>query len=434
MKNPFILCLLFLLESNVNAQVGIGTVSPLSTLDVRGSISGNYRSFTGNTTASATDYALAFTGTTASSVTLPDATGCTGRIYLIKNSNTAGVTPLVTVITTSSQTIDGLSSYLLDQHFEGVMLTSNGTNWNVSAQNASAVLGLVWNLGGNAVGVLQDLGTTSNFDLPFITNNIERMRISSAGNVGINTSTFNATNPEKLLVQAGTTTSFNLMQGHGKINNYLQLNVQNDSSGTLSSSDVVATADNGTEIVNYVDLGINSSGNTQNFMGNANDAYLYSTGNNFLIGNGTAAKALVFMTGGTTQSTNERVRIDGSGNVGIGINAPTTVLDVNGTVKMRSTVQLGTAGTPLNAIIRFTNQSITDNTTFDYTAPRTETFTLAGVIQYATVIVSPRSPLPTGMVLAYAYASATNTVKLNLETSSSSTSLGTVVFDITVIQ
>jgi hypothetical protein len=434
MKNPFVLCLTIILASNVYAQVGIGTISPLSTLDVRGSFSGNYRSFTANTTASSTDYALAFTGTTASSLTLPDATTCTGRIYLLKNANTAGVTPLVTVITTSSQTIDGASSYLLDQHDESVMVTSNGTNWNVSAQNASAVLGSVWNLDGNSVASLQTLGPTSNFDLPFITNNIERMRIGNAGNVGIGTSTFNVTNPEKLLVQAGGTTSFNLVQGHGKINNYLQLNVQNDSAGTLSSSDVVATADNGNETVNYVDLGINSSANTQNIMGNANDAYLYSTGNNFLIGNGTVSKALVFMTGGTTQSTNERMRIDGSGNVGIGNIVPTTVLDVNGTVKMRSTVQVGSTGTPLNAIIRFTNQSITDNTNFDFSAPRTETFTLTGVTQYATVIITPRSALPTGMVMAYAYASATNTVKLNLETSSNSTSLGTMIFDITVIQ
>jgi hypothetical protein len=434
MKNPFILCLSIVLVSNVYAQVGIGTVSPLSTLDVRGSFSGNYRSFTGNTTATSTDYSLAFTGTTASSVTLPDATGCTGRIYLIKNANTAGVTPLVTVITTSSQTIDGASSYLLDQHDEGVILTSNGTNWNVSAQNASAVLGSVWNLGGNAVPSLQSLGTTSNFDLPFIANNIERMRVSNAGNVGIGTSVFNVTNPEKLLVQAGTTTSFNLVQGHGRINNYLQLNVQNDSAGTLSSSDVVATADNGNETINFVDMGINSSGNTQNVMGSANDAYLYSTGNNFLIGNGTPSKVLIFMTGGTTQSSNERMRIDGSGNVGIGTTVPTTVLDVNGTVKMRSTVQIGAGGTPLNDITRFTNQSITDNTTFDFSTPRTETFTLAGVTQYATVIVTPRSALPTGMVQAYAYASAANTVKLILQTSSSSTSLGTVIFDITVIQ
>jgi hypothetical protein len=434
MKNPFILCLSILLASNVYAQVGIGTVSPLSTLDVRGSFSGNYRSFTATTTATSTDYTLSFTGTTAASVTLPDATGCTGRIYLIKNSSTSGTTPLVTVLTTSSQTIDGVGSYLLDQRYEGVVLTSNGANWNVSAQNASAVLGSVWNLGGNSVPSLQNLGTTSNFDLPFITNNIEHMRVSSTGNVGIGTSTFNVTSPEKLLVQAGTTTSFNLMQGHGKINNYLQLNVQNDSAGALSSSDVVATADNGNETVNFVDLGINSSANTQGVMGSANDAYLYSTGNHFLIGNGTPSKALIFMTGGTTQSTNERMRIDGAGNVGIGVNAPNTLLDVNGTVKMRSTVQIGTAGTPLNSIIRFTTQSITDNTTFDFSTPRTETFTLTGVIQFASVIVTPRSALPTGMVMAYAYASATNTVKINLETSSSSTSLGTMIFDITVIQ
>jgi hypothetical protein len=101
---------------------------------------------------------------------------------------------------------------------------------------------------------------------------------------------------------------------------------------------------------------------------------------------------------------------------------------------MRSTVQVGATGTPLNAIIRFTDQSLTDNTTFDFTTTRTETFTLTGVTQFATVIVTPRSALPTGMVLAYAYASATNTVKLNLQTSSSSTSLGTMIFDITVIQ
>ena len=433
MKNPFTLCLLVLLASNVYAQVGIGTVSPVSTLDVRGSFSGNSRSFTGNTSASSTDYILVFTGTTASTVTLPDATACTGRVYLIKNASTSGTTPVVTVSTTSSQTIDGITSFLLDQPYESAILISNGTNWNVSAQSASAVLGAVWNLGGNNVLSLQKLGTTSNFDLPFITNNIERMRINNAGSVGFGASAFNVTNPEKLLVQAGTTTSVNLMQGHGKINNYMQINVQNDSAGTLSSSDLVATADNGNETTNYVDLGINSSAYTGGVMGNLNDAYLYNIGQNFLIGTGAASKALIFMTGGTTQSANERMRIDGSGNVGINI-VPTTVLDVNGTVKMRSTVQVGAAGTPLNSIIRFTNQSITDNTSFDYTSPRTETFTLTGVIQYATVIVTPRSALPTGMVQAYAYASATNTVKLNLETSSGSTSLGTMIFDITVIQ
>jgi|GEM_PF-1568530 len=46
-----------------------------------------------------------------------------------------------------------------------------------------------WSYGGDAVSALTYLGTTSNFDLPFIANNIEWMRLSKTGNVGINTTT-----------------------------------------------------------------------------------------------------------------------------------------------------------------------------------------------------------------------------------------------------
>jgi hypothetical protein len=139
-------------------------------------------------------------------------------------------------------------------------------------------------------------------------------------------------------VDAGTTNSYNAIIGRGTINNYLQLNIQNLSNGVNASSDVVATADNGTETVNYVDLGINSSTNSSGSMGAADDAYLYTTGNNLLIGTATAAKALVFMTGGTTQSTNERMRIDGSGNVGVGKTSPAYKVDVHGRGNFDSTV------------------------------------------------------------------------------------------------
>ena len=42
--------------------------------------------------------------------------------------------------------------------------------------------------------------------------------------------------------------------GKGSINNYLQLNIQNFSSGINASSDVVATANNGDETTNFVDM------------------------------------------------------------------------------------------------------------------------------------------------------------------------------------
>jgi len=158
------------------------------------------------------------------------------------------------------------------------------------------------------------------------------MALTNAGNLGVGTTTFNATNPEKLVVDAGVTSSVNAIVGKGNINNYLQLNIQNSSTGTAASSDVVATADNGSETTNYIDMGINGSGNTSTVFGNADDAYLYNVGQNLLLGTSTAGKSLVFMTGGSTQSTNERMRIDGTGNVGIGTTSATSLLDVNGSV------------------------------------------------------------------------------------------------------
>ena len=102
----------------------------------------------------------------------------------------------------------------------------------------TAGIALGWGLTGNSVTAgSQFIGSTNNVSLRMRTNNVERMRIDSVGNVGIGSSGFNSTNPEKLLVDAGTTSSVNAIVGKGSINNYLQLNIQNNSSGINASSD-----------------------------------------------------------------------------------------------------------------------------------------------------------------------------------------------------
>lgn len=311
------------------AQIGIGTTSPNSTLDVRGALSLNLRVFTGTTTTiGSTDNTVIFTGTLASTATLPDATTCSGRIYTIKNASTTSPTPVLTIATTLSQTIDGISSWILDEGYGSIAIVSNGTNWLISSQSVPKSSGSAWLQGGNSVSAIKKLGTISNYDLPFITNNTEKMRLTALGNLGIGTSSFNGTYPEKLLVDAGTTTSVNAIVGKGTINNYLQLNIQNLSTGTNASSDVVATASNGSETTNYVDMGINGGGNTSGVLGTADDAYLYNIGQNFFIGTGTAAKSLIFLTGGTDSASNEKMRIDGNGNVGIGTASPAAALHV----------------------------------------------------------------------------------------------------------
>jgi hypothetical protein len=331
MKIQYLLLFFALFTLKASAQIGIGTVSPTSTLDLRGSFAPFDRSFTGATALTASDHTLVFAGASAATATLPDATTCPGRIYAIKNFSATVPTPVLTVATVSSQQIDGLATWLLNQTGQSVLLISDGNNWEVFDQYLPASTGNYWGLGGNNVTGVTTLGTTSAYDLPFITNNMEKMRITSAGNVGIGSTTFSA-NPEALLVYQNNPTSFNVIGAKGSLNNYLQLNIQNQNSGANASSDVVATADNGNETTNYVDLGMNSSGyNTSGIAGGADNAYLYSAANDFIIGNSTAGRNLIFFTGGTA-TTNEAMRMNGTGNVGIGNSNPAYKLDVNGAI------------------------------------------------------------------------------------------------------
>jgi hypothetical protein len=66
------------------------------------------------------------------SVTLPTAVGNTGKVFRIKKTDSS-TTNIITVATTSSQTIDGSTTRALGIQYEAVAVVSDGANWSVIA-------------------------------------------------------------------------------------------------------------------------------------------------------------------------------------------------------------------------------------------------------------------------------------------------------------
>lgn len=113
-------------------------------------------------------------------------------------------------------------------------------------------------------------------------------------------------------VNSGAFTNSRVHSG-GNVNLYIQNNTQNLSSGTAASSDWVATADTGSDTTNFIDMGINGSGNTgTTIVDGALNSYVYAHGGNLTIGT-QSVKDLIFFTGGTVVTTNERFRITSTG-------------------------------------------------------------------------------------------------------------------------
>jgi hypothetical protein len=135
---------------------------------------------------------------------------------------------------------------------------------------------------------------------------------SGSTSIIINQDNNTAANPEALYVWQPSTTSFNVISGKGNLNNYLQLNIHNTNQGTNASSDVVATANNGDENGNYIDMGINSQ-NYSGVVGGPNDAYLYSTGQHLHIGNTTPNMPIQFFVGGTNTDANRKFELNADG-------------------------------------------------------------------------------------------------------------------------
>lgn len=97
MKSKNFISVFLLWSLSLNAQVGIKTNTPNSTLAVAGSLGADYKQISTTTySITATDHYLTYNGTGNATFTLPvigtGTTSYTGRIYKIKNISTSGIT------------------------------------------------------------------------------------------------------------------------------------------------------------------------------------------------------------------------------------------------------------------------------------------------------------------------------------------------------
>jgi hypothetical protein len=187
-----------------------------------------------------------------------------------------------------------------------------------------------------------------------------------SGNLSIRSLTASGDTPtgyNGLFVGAsGYTVVPNLLSQHtGNYNSYSQINSQNIYSGNQSTTDYVATADNGTNTTNYIDMGIagGSYDGTvpSNSLGTSlypNDGYVYvqgstagQVGGNLVLGTTTPGTGIRFLAGGIDYA-NIAVAINNPGTNPT--NTSTGALVVVGGVGISGNLNVGQYNTSLHNI------------------------------------------------------------------------------------
>lgn len=85
------------------------------------------------------------------------------------------------------------------------------------------------------------------------------------------------------------------------VNNWSEIFVQNASSGTTASTDIALTNNSGSTTTYFIDVGINGSGYRANWVGQANEGYLFLTSSNIAnlyLGNSNPDGEVVLFAGG----------------------------------------------------------------------------------------------------------------------------------------
>ncbi len=210
---------------------------------------------------------------------------------------------------------------------------NNGLNWSSAG---TGFAGAFYSQSNPGNGLLVKVSGTASTNNAFEVSTGTQIGIATPlfnvlgnGNVGVGTSS----PASKLDVSAGVTTANSIVNATGSINDYLQFNIQNTSTGTQAQSGYSATANNGSATTGFAWLGINNSNfnfPTSYNIGGANDVSFIGSGQDLYVANANNTKSIIFSTGkATTPFFNEQMRILNNGNVGIGTSSPVTTLQIN---------------------------------------------------------------------------------------------------------
>lgn len=377
-----------------SSNVGIGTTSPGRKLDVQGSGSITVRSRSTDTTG-VTVGILAAEHASGSSLQVRAGVSFTNLI------STGAADPLILStnsterlrITSAGNVGIGTSSPAQLLHVNGNALLggspaaqySNVTiSGDAAIQSATPLLNFVNAAGSTRFGYLYHTGSGGNIELLnqqagamlFGTNNTERMRITSAGNVGIGT-----TSPGVALDVAGTIRS---------VRNNAEVRITTATgygwrTGTTSTASTLGymyfqgTTDN--FATSFIDsMAIGSTGNVGigttspatklqvSAASGYNEIRVTSGANNLGLSiDAGAAYLATFQSTPLTFQTNstERMRIDTSGNVGIGTTGPGYRLDVasgDTTASLGYAMRLRSNATATAASMQFTNSGASSQT------------------------------------------------------------------------
>ena len=234
----------------------------------------------------------------------------------------------------------------------------SGTNSGIQVYDGT-VNTLIYNIGSNT----SVIGTNTNHPLALYTNNAERMRIDSSGNVGIGTSSPSSYGRLAVMTPTATYGYFGIANSSGgggglqmaqyygttKIS-YIDSILSNGTPGSETAGLAFATASVGTlsekmriDSAGNVGIGTSSPGEFLHIYKPSGDVAFRiqsSFGNCYVVNRASGAMDLLnAMNGAMTFSTNntERMRIDSSGNVGIGTSSPGARLDVRTTLSTQAT-------------------------------------------------------------------------------------------------